>query len=108
VHDEVQCGHPSLVNDDLVHKVKERVCDDRRLTIFDLSLHFPQISRTHRRRPPSMRRVYKNLCTATISASILAANMLKNSLKNVEPNNNKILYETLLHFFTAKWYLLSE
>jgi len=45
-----------------------------------------------------MRRVHKNLCPATISASIMAANMWKNSLKNVESDNNKILYETLLDF----------
>jgi len=45
-----------------------------------------------------MRRVYKNLCPATISASIMAANMRKNSLKNVESDNNKILYETLIDF----------
>ena len=46
VHDEARSGRPSLVNDDLVHKVNERVSDDRRLTISDL--HFPQISRTLR------------------------------------------------------------
>jgi len=46
-----------------------------------------------------MRKVYKNLCPATISASIMAANMWKNSLKYVESDNNKILYETLLDFF---------
>jgi len=46
VHDEARSGRPSLVNDDLVHKVNERVRDDRRFTIYDLSLHFPQISRT--------------------------------------------------------------
>ena len=118
VHDEVRSGRPSLVNDDLVRKVNERVRDDRRFTISDLSLHFPQISRallhdivsSHlcRRLPHSMRRVYKNLCPATISASIMAANMWKNSLKNVESDNNKILYESLLDFFTAKRYLLSE
>jgi len=45
-----------------------------------------------------MRRVYKNLCLATISASIMAVNMWKNSLKNVESYNNKILYETLIDF----------
>jgi len=85
VHDEARSGRPSLVNDDLVHKVNERVRDDRRFTISDLFLHFPQISRTliydivsshlGRRRPHSMRRVYKNLCPATISVSIMAANM---------------------------------
>ena len=49
-----------------------------------------------------MRRVYKNLCPATISASIMAANMWENSLKNVESDNNKILYETLLDFFLQR------
>jgi len=46
VHNETRSGRPSLVNDDLVRKVNEGVCDDRRFTISDLSLHFPQISRT--------------------------------------------------------------
>ena len=46
VHHEVRSGHPSLVNDDLVRKFNERVRDDRLFTISDLSLHFPQISRT--------------------------------------------------------------
>jgi len=55
-----------------------------------------------------MRRVYKNLCPATISASIMAANMWKKSLKNIESDYNKIFYETLLDFFTAKLCLLSE
>ena len=49
-----------------------------------------------------MRRVYKNLCPARISASIMAANMWKNSLKNVESSKNKILYETLLDFFCSE------
>jgi len=101
VHDEARSGRPSLVNDDLVRKVNERVLDDRRFTVSDLSLHFPQISRTllydivsshlGYRQPHSMRRVYKNLCPATISASIMEAIMWKNSLKNVESDNNKIL-----------------
>jgi len=85
VHDEARSGRPSLVNDDLVRKVNERVRGDRRFTFSYLSLHFPQISRTlfydivsrhlGYRRPHSMRRVHKNLCPSTISASIMAANM---------------------------------
>jgi len=56
-----------------------------------------------------MRRVYKNLCPAKTSASIMAVNMWKNNLKNVESDINKILYENLLDiFFTAERYLLSE
>jgi len=46
VHDEARSGRPSSVNDVLVRKVNERVRDDRRFTISDLSLHFLQISRT--------------------------------------------------------------
>jgi len=46
VHDEARSEYPPLVNDDLVRKVNERVRDDRRFTISDLSLYFPQISRT--------------------------------------------------------------
>jgi hypothetical protein len=49
-----------------------------------------------------MRRVYKNLYPATISASTMVANMWKNSLKNVESDNNKILCETLLDFFLQR------
>jgi len=111
MHDEARSMRPSLVNDDLVRKVNERVRDDRRFTISDLFLHFPQISRTlfydivssnlERRRPHSMRRVHKNLCPATINTSIMAANMWKNSLKNVE-SDNKILYENLLDFFYSE------
>jgi len=38
-----------------------------------------------------MRKVYKNLCPATTNASVIAANMWKNSLKNVESDNNKVM-----------------
>jgi len=46
VHDEARSGCPYLLNDDLVRNVNERVRDDRRSTISDLSQLFPQISRT--------------------------------------------------------------
>ena len=42
-----------------------------------------------------------------ISASIMAANMWKNSLKTVESDSNKILYETLLDFFYSETVLTS-
>ena len=48
-----------------------------------------------------MRRVYTNLCPATLIASIMAANMWDSSLKNIE-SENKILYETLLDFFLQR------
>ena len=49
-----------------------------------------------------MRRVYKNLCPATVSSSIMATNMWENSSKNVESDKNNILYETLLVFLYSE------
>ena len=46
VHGGARSGRPSLVNIDLVRKVNGRVRDDRIFAVSDLSLQFPQISRT--------------------------------------------------------------
>ena len=70
-----------------------------------LSLDFKDSTLWHchshlgRRGPHSMRRVYKNLCPATVSASIMAANMWENSLKNVECDNNNIFTKPTRYFF---------
>ena len=44
VHDDPRSGWPSVVNEDLVRAVEEKIWDNRRFTIMPLSLHFPQIS----------------------------------------------------------------
>ena len=46
MHNEARSGRPSLGNDDLLRKVNKKVRGDRRFKFSDLSLHFPQISRT--------------------------------------------------------------
>lgn len=46
VHDDERSGRPSLVTDDLENKVNEKVREDRRFTISELSHHFPEISRS--------------------------------------------------------------
>ena len=63
VYDEARSGRPSLVNDDLVRKVNERVRDDRCFTISDLSLHSPQISRTLLYNTVSSHLGYRKVCT---------------------------------------------
>jgi hypothetical protein len=45
VHDDPQSGRPSLVNEDLVRAVEEKIQENRRFNISSLSLHFPQIPR---------------------------------------------------------------
>ncbi|KAL4104946.1 hypothetical protein QTP88_020222 [Uroleucon formosanum] len=46
VHDEEKSGRPSIGTDDLVAKVDEKIRENRRFTITELSLCFPRISRT--------------------------------------------------------------
>jgi hypothetical protein len=46
VHDNPQSSRPSVVNEDSVHAVEEKIQQNRRFTISPLSLHFPQISRS--------------------------------------------------------------
>lgn len=46
VHDEERSGRPSIVTDEIVSKVDEKIKEDRRFTITELSLSFPQISRS--------------------------------------------------------------
>jgi len=44
VHDDPRSGRPSVVNEDLVRTVEDKIRENRRPTITPLSLHFPQIS----------------------------------------------------------------
>jgi hypothetical protein len=44
VHDEEQCGRPSVVSDDLVQSVDQNICEIQRFTISELSCEFPHIS----------------------------------------------------------------
>ncbi|KAJ4429600.1 hypothetical protein ANN_21786 [Periplaneta americana] len=46
VHDEQHTGRPSLISDDLVRAVDEKIHEDRRFTISSLSLNFPQMLRS--------------------------------------------------------------
>ena len=110
VHGDPRSGRPSVVNEDLVRAVEEKIRENRRFTI-TLSLHFPQISRSllheivsdnlkfrklyarwvpkplpralHRRRHRSTMKGYKNWCPAMTSASTMVENMSKSSVRYV-------------------------
>lgn len=45
-HDEERCGRPSVISDELLQQVEEKVRDDRRVTLDTLSKSFPLISRS--------------------------------------------------------------
>jgi [histone H3]-lysine36 N-dimethyltransferase SETMAR len=62
VHDEERSGRPSVVTDDLVGKIDEKIRDNRRFTISQLSEEFPQISRTVLYEVVSERLGYRKFC----------------------------------------------
>jgi hypothetical protein len=41
VHADPESGRPSVVNEDLVHAMEEKIQESRRFTVSSLSLHFP-------------------------------------------------------------------
>jgi transposase len=46
VHEDPQSGRPTVVNEDFVRAVEEKIQENRRFTISSLSLYFLQISRS--------------------------------------------------------------
>jgi hypothetical protein len=46
VHNEEQMGQPSIVNNNLVQSVNQKICERRHFTISELSCQCPQISHT--------------------------------------------------------------
>ena len=60
--DDPWSGRQSVVNDDLVRAVEEKVRENRRFTITPLSLHFPQISRLLLHEIVSDKLQFRKLC----------------------------------------------
>jgi transposase len=46
VHDDLRSGQPSVVKEDLVCAVEEKIQENKQFTILSLSLHFPQMSQS--------------------------------------------------------------
>ncbi|GFW44767.1 histone-lysine N-methyltransferase SETMAR [Trichonephila clavipes] len=46
VHDEERSGRPSLITEELVHAIDEKIKENRKFTISALAMEFPQISRS--------------------------------------------------------------
>ena len=88
VHDEAQSGRPSLVNADLVRKVNERVRDDRRFTISDLSCTFLR---------------FQGLYTVTLSVVVWVIGKCVHdgcTRRSQRSTKNSVVY-VLLHFWCA-------
>jgi hypothetical protein len=63
VHDEDRSACPSIVNDDLVDKGNNKIGENCRFIISDLSMCFPQISHTLLFEIVAVRLHYHTVCT---------------------------------------------
>jgi hypothetical protein len=66
-------GWPSVVCDDLVQSVDQKICERRPLTISDLSSEFPQISRTVLYEIITVRLGYHKFCARWVPKMITGA-----------------------------------
>jgi hypothetical protein len=66
VHDDPRSGQLSVVNEDLVHAVEEKIQENKRLTISSLSLQFPQISRSFLHKIVSDKLHFRKLCSCWV------------------------------------------
>ena len=124
VHDEERSGRPTIVTDELVAKINEKIHENRRFTITELFPNMKTWLATQRfdddaelqagvnewslRRQNSMTMEIISLCTVMISASIWTATMLKNSLRLwLSIVYNKKCFLSLGFFLIPKRKLLS-
>ncbi|PNF32050.1 hypothetical protein B7P43_G05731 [Cryptotermes secundus] len=62
VHDEKRSGWPSIITDDLVELVRERIMENHRVTIAEFSSHILQISRSLLHEIVTEHLLFRKLC----------------------------------------------
>ena len=77
MHDDPRSGRPSVVNEDLVRAVEEKIRENRRFTITSLSLHFPQISRSLLHEIVSGELEFRKLCARWVPKMLTEEHKLK-------------------------------
>jgi len=71
VHNDLWSGRLSVVNEDLVHAVEEKLRENRQFTITSLSLHFPQISLSLLHKILSDNLKFRRLCACWLPEMLL-------------------------------------
>ncbi|GFX99360.1 uncharacterized protein TNCV_1550241 [Trichonephila clavipes] len=62
VHDELRSSRPSVITDDLINAMDEKIREDRRFTISTLPLEFPNVGRTTLHKVVSEKLKFRKLC----------------------------------------------
>lgn len=63
VHDEPRSGRPSIITEDLIKAVEEKIYENRRFTISSLALEFPNVGRTTLHKIVSENLQFHKLCS---------------------------------------------
>ncbi|GFU16885.1 histone-lysine N-methyltransferase SETMAR [Trichonephila clavipes] len=77
VHDEPASGRPSVITDDLVNAVDEKVREDRQFTISTLALVFPNVGRTTLHKVVSEKLKFRKLCARWVPRLLTEEHKLK-------------------------------
>ena len=77
VHDDPRSGRPSVVNEDLVRAVEEKMWENRRFAITSLSLHFPQIPWSLLHEIVSDKLKFRKLCARWVPKMLTEEHRLK-------------------------------
>jgi len=77
MHDDLQSGRLSVVNEDLVRAVEEKIRENRRFTITSLSLHFPHILLSLLHEIVSDKLEFRKLCAHQVPKMLMEEHKLK-------------------------------
>jgi transposase len=76
-HDDPRSGRPSVVNEDLVRALEEKIQENRQFTISSLTLYFPQISRSLHRKMVSDKLRFRKLCSCWVPKLLTEEHKMK-------------------------------
>ncbi|GFT76564.1 HTH_48 domain-containing protein [Trichonephila clavipes] len=77
VHDEPHSDRPSVITDDLVNTVDEKIREDRRFTISTSALEFPNVGRTTLHKVVSEKLKFRKLCAHWVPRLLTEEHKLK-------------------------------
>jgi hypothetical protein len=77
VHDDLLNGQPSVVNEDLVCVVEEKIQKNGQFAILSLSLHFPQILRSLLDEIMYDKLRFRELCSCLVPKMLMEEHKMK-------------------------------
>jgi hypothetical protein len=73
VHNEEQSGRPSVVSDDLVQSVNQKICEGWCFTVSEIWCDFPQVSHTVVYKIITVRLGYHKFCSRWVPKLLMGA-----------------------------------